>query len=472
MKRLLLMASPEEIRLAVEEDGVLADYLAERMDREDLVGRIYRGIVKNTVPAVKGCFIDLGTGKNGFLREEDALPGRRLTEGSTVLVQIVKDSTATKGPLVTEKISLAGRYSVLLREKGYIGISRKIRSEAARGHFRKLAKSLCPEGMGLIVRTAAGDAPEEEVEADLRRLAGTWSVIEKRSRVGRGAALLFRRGDLAVRACREFLDDSVGAVITNEEESLARMEGLLREEAPEKARLLRLEKGPLFARYHVEEQIAGLFERQVPLPSGGSLVIDYTEALTAVDVNSGSFRAAGVPHDEAAFLVNREAAVVLMRQLRMRGVGGMILVDFIDMASEEQKEALLAVLRKEAARDRVKTAVLGMTRLGLVEMTRKRTAHRLEQNYYETCPLCRGRGSVLSPSSVVLRIHEALEAARRAGTLPGAVVVECSPDAAALLETEEEQFRLAAITLRPVRIESCPDMRPGVFSVLADHSVL
>ena len=472
MKTLLLSVSPEELRLAAVEDGVLTDYLAERMDREDLVGRVYKGIVKNAVPAVKGYFIDLGIGKNGFLREEDCLPGHRPTEGAAVLVQVVKDSTATKGPLLTEKISLPGRYSVILREDGYIGISRKIRSEAARGHLRKLAKEICPSGVGLIVRTAAGSVPAEEVEQDLRRLAGSWDILWRRGRIAKAPALLFRGSDLALRACREWMDDSVEHLITDDRESLERMRGVLLAEAPEKADRLLYEKGPLFQNHHVQEQIDRLFDREVPLPSGGSLVIDYTEALTAVDVNSGSFRSAGIPHGQAAYLVNREAALELMRQIRMRGIGGMILVDFIDMDTNQQKEALLAQLRKDAAKDRVKTVVLGMTKLGLVEMTRKRTGHRLQQLYEEPCPLCGGTGSVPSLSSVVIRIHDALEAARNLGTLPGAILIECAPEMAALLKTEEEQFRLKSIAFRSVRIAAMTGMRRDVFSILADHSGL
>lgn len=472
MKTLLLSACPEETRLAVVEEGRLTDYMTELTSREDLVGRVYKGVVKNAVPAVSGFFVDIGLAKNGFLREEDCLPGARPTEGASLLVQVVKDSTATKGPLLTGKISLQGKYSVLLNEKGFIGVSRKIRSEKGRNRLRQTAKEVCPEGVGLIVRTAAGDAPEQEVEQELRRLAGTWQTIGRRSRITKAPALLFRGKDLTVRACREFLDDAVDRLVTDDKDSFQRMEALLQEEAPEKKGKLSYEPGPLFQNYHVEDQVEALFEREVPLPSGGSLIFDYAEALTAVDVNSGSFRQGGIPHGEAAYLVNREAAEELLRQVRMRGIGGMILVDFIDMEKEKQKDDLLALLRKEAARDRVTTVVLGMTRLGLVEMTRKRTTHRLVQNYYEPCPVCGGTGMVPSEDTMVLRIHEALAAAKERGTLPGAVLIECHPDMARRLSSESEQFRLVTIAMRPVRIAPAEGMRRDVFSILADHSSL
>ncbi len=472
MKTLLLSACPEEIRLAVVEEGRLTDYMTELTSREDLVGRVYKGVVKNAVPAVSGFFVDIGLAKNGFLREEDCLPGAHPTEGASLLVQVVKDSTATKGPLLTGKISLQGKYSVLLNEKGFIGVSRKIRSEKGRQALRRMAKEILPGGVGLIVRTAAGEAPEAEVEQELRRLAAAWQAIGRRCRITKAPALLYRGKDLTVRACREFLDDTTDRLVTDDRASFQKMEALLQEEAPEKKEKLFYEPAPLFQKYHVEDQVNALFDREVPLPSGGSLVFDYAEALTAVDVNSGSFRQDGIPHGEAAYLVNREAAEELLRQVRMRGIGGMILVDFIDMEKEKQKEDLLALLRKGAARDRVTTVVLGITRLGLVEMTRKRTTHRLMQNYYEPCPVCGGTGMVPSEDTMVLRIHEALAAAKAQGTLPGAVLIECHPAIARRLEEEKEKFRLVTMAMRPVRIAAVPGMRREVFSILADHSPL
>ena len=470
MKRLLLSVRPEETRLAVEEDGELVDYLAERAGQEDLVGRIYKGIVKNVVPAVKGCFVDLGTGQNAFLRNSDCLTenGRLPTEGSAVLVQVVKDSTPTKGPLVTGKVSLPGRYSVLLTDSAYIGVSKKIRSEEKRKALRDAARAHCPEGLGLIVRTAADSAGEEEAVQDIERLASQWAVIRRRAKVEKGPALLYRGSDLSIRAIRDFLTDDIGAVITDDEATAERLGRLMEEEHLPGAGRVRHEAPPLFRRYHVEGQIEELFQREVPLPSGGSIVIDYTEALTAIDVNSGSFHRKGISHSEAAFLVNREAAAVIARQIRMRGIGGMILIDFIDMDTKEQQEALLAALRRETAGDRVKTVVVGMTALGLVEMTRKRTAHRLFQNYYEPCAACGGTGYVLSAASVVLRIHYALEEQKARGGIPYPLVIECHPDVAKLLETAEEEWYLASTMLRPVRVEARSELRRDVFSILAD----
>lgn len=472
MKQIFLSVRPDETRLAVMDGGRLVDFAAERTDRPLLVGRVYKGVVKNVVPAVKGLFVDLGTLKNGFLRNEDCLGGKVPTEGSTVIVQVVKDSTDTKGPLVTERVSLPGRYAAILTDTSYIGISKKIRVEEVRKRLRKAAKLALPADLGIVVRTAAGDAAEEDVEQEIHRLAALWASIQNRARLEKGPALLYRNSELAVRTVRDFLTDDVESVTTDSKEAYDRLTALIEDEHLGGNDRLRLEMGPLFQNHHIESEVARLFAREVELPSGGSIVIDYTEALTAVDVNSGSFHRKGIPHEEAAYLVNREAAVEIMAQLRMRGVGGMILIDFIDMETEAHKEGILSLLRKEAARDRVKTVVLGMTALGLVEMTRKRTAHRLIQTAYDHCPLCGGTGYVLSLGTLVSRIFRALEEEKARSSMPRPLVIECHPDVAARLTEGDTPFRLKSLMLRPVRVEGRPDFKRDVFSILADPAAM
>ncbi len=472
MKRIFLSVRPDEQRLAVTENGRLVDFAEERTDRPLLVGRVYKGIVKNVVPAVKGRFIDIGIGRNGFLRNEDCLDSAHLpTEGSAILVQVVKDSTDTKGPLVTEKISLPGRYAALLTDTSYIGISKKIRSEEKRSALRKAAKAYCPDGLGLVVRTAADKASAEEVGEDIRRLAGLWASIQKRAKLEKGAALLYRNSELPVRTVRDFLSDDVESVTTDSRETYDRLVSLVEDEKLGSAERIQYEEGPLFKNHHLDDQVARLFAREVELPSGGSIVIDYTEALTAIDVNSGSFHRKGIPHEEAAYLVNREAALEIAAQLRMRGIGGMILIDFIDMDDEAHKEGILAVLRKETAKDRVRTVVLGMTALGLVEMTRKRTAQRLIQNNYDRCPLCHGTGYVLAVGTIVSRVFRALEEEKARGGIPRPLVIECHPDVAHMLNTEDNQFRLKSLMLRPIRVEEKTGMARDTFSILADNGL-
>lgn len=470
MKQMFLSVRPDEQRLAVTENGRLIDFAEERTDRPLLVGRVYKGIVKNVVPAVKGRFIDIGIGRNGFLRNEDCIDRAHLpTEGSAVVVQVVKDSTDTKGPLVTEKVSLPGRYAALLTDTDYIGISKKIRSEAQREALRAAAKACCPEGLGLVIRTAAGKAGTEDVGEDIRRLAGLWASIQKRAKLEKGASLLYRNSELPVRTVRDFLTDEVERITTDSRDTYDRLVSLVEDEKLGSAGRICYEEGPLFKNHHLEEQVARLFDREVELPGGGSIVIDYTEALTAIDVNSGSFHRKGIPHEEAAYLVNREAALEIAAQIRMRGIGGMILIDFIDMEEPLHNEGLLSLLRRETAKDRVRTVVLGMTALGLVEMTRKRTAQRLVKSNYDCCPLCHGTGYVLAVGTIVSRIFRALEEEKARGGIPRPLVIECHPDVASVLETEDCQFRMKSLMLRPIRVEGRPGIAREVFSILADN---
>lgn len=470
MREILLSVYPQETRLAVCENGKLIDFAAEREDAESLVGRVYKGVVKNVVPTVKGRFLDIGIGQNVFLRDADALIcGKSFpTEGASCLVQILKDGTDTKGLLVTMKISFPSRLVVLLAESDYIGVSRKIREDAERARLRDTAKKIVPKGLGVILRTSSAHAAPETLEAELSRLVTLWETVQKRARIQKTPGLIWRDGNLAVRSLREYLTDDTGAIVTNDEETAALLSSHLREEGRALIRI-ELKKGNLFQLYGIEEDVALLFSREVPLPSGGSLVIEHTEALTAVDVNSGGFRNAGISHEDAAYLVNLEAAAEIARQIRMRGIGGMILIDFIDMETDAQKDGIVAALRRAVSTDRVKTVVLGMTKLGLVEMTRKRVGRRLADKYTELCRHCGGSGRVPSVSAVVLDIQRALAHEKGKGSWP--VCIECHPDIAEVLSAPEEIFLLKSILWRPVRIRANETMRREVFSLLRDSDM-
>ena len=396
MKQILLHVTEEEKVLAVLDEGVLSDISVEKAEETDLVGRVYKGVIRNVVPSINGMFIDIGIGKNGFLRTKDILSKEPHTEGASVLVQVEKDSTETKGPLLTEKISFAGKYAVALLATNYIGISKKIRSEEKRASLRAMARDICPSGMGAIVRTAAEKAETEELRRDLSALSAVGEIVSRRFKVEKAPKLLYRDGDLAVKSLRDYMTPDVESLITDDRPTFQRLRQLAEGEGFPAEKIRCYEgKEPLFQASHVDEQMKALFDREVPLPSGGSLVIDYTEALTAIDVNSGSFQG-NMPHGELAFLLNQSAVKEIARQIRLRGIGGIILIDFIDMERKSQEARLVELLKEEVRKDRVKTVVCGMTSLGLVEMTRKRTVHRLWQNYYETCPLCHGQGRILS----------------------------------------------------------------------------
>ncbi len=468
MKQILLHVKPEEKILAILEEGLLSDISVEKTEETNLVGRIYKGVIRNVVPSINGLFIDIGIGKNGFLRTKDILSKEAHTEGASVLVQVEKDSTETKGPLLTEKISFAGKYAVALMNTDYIGISKKIRSEEKRATLRRTARSICPSGMGAVVRTAAETAEAEAFEKDILALAHIGEIVAKRYKVEKAPALLYRDGDLAVKALRDYMTDDVEMLWVDDKETYERLRQIAESEG-----LCPLEKIglydnriPLFHAFHVEEQIQSLFEREVPLPSGGSLVIDYTEALTAIDVNSGAFKG-NMPHTELAYLTNEEAAREIARQIRLRGIGGIIMIDFLDMDKKSQQEKLVHFLKNEVRKDRVKTVVCGMTSLGLVEMTRKRTVHRLWQQYYDTCPICHGTGRILSQEAMAGKIVEDLRNRAGQGFFKTDLLIQCQADVAKLLNQDEWKTRLEDLVHHDVTVEDSGNENREVYAILS-----
>ena len=451
MKEILLCIAPGETRLAVTANGKLFDYATEREGEESLVGRVYKGTVKNVVPSVKGRFIDIGIGQNAFLRDSDALAvsSHYPTAGASVLVQVVKDATETKGPLVTMKISFPGHLCVLLTESDYIGVSRKIREDETRVALRKTAKESLPKGIGIILRTQAGNAAKEDVEKEIERLSHLWETVQKRAKMQKKPGLLYRDHELSVRLLREFYSVDLKTIRVNDEETAKRLSDMAQDEGNTDFSIS-YESGNLFAKYGIEEDIENLYRKTVELLGGGSIVIEPTEALTAIDVNSGGFLSPDIPHEETAYLVNLRAAEEIARQIKMRGIGGMILIDFIDMETDAHKEAVVALLRKAVAADRLKTVVLGMTKLGLVEMTRKRGERTLWQKECEPCPYCKGEGHIPTVSSVVRQIHRALLEEKGKNANP--ICIECAPEVAGRLAEPDEIFLMKSISYRPVSV--------------------
>lgn len=470
MKELLLHLRPEQTVLALLSDGRLEDLSVERAGEENIVGRVYKGIIRNVVPSLNGLFVDIGIGRNAFLRTKDVVSKKQAhTEGAPVLVQVEKDSTESKGPLVTEKISFAGTYAVALYGTGYIGISKKIRDEKKRDFLRRHAKEICPPGMGLVVRTAAEAAGEEDFRKDLASLSHLMEVVEKRYALEKGPALLYRDGDLAVKSLRDYMGKDIDRLLVDDHDTWLRLSRMAEDENicdPHKV-VLYEEKEPLFAHFHLEEQMRQLFDRVVPLPTGGSLYIDYTEALTVIDVNSGSFKGKGIPHDQLAFLINKSAAYEIARQIRLRGIGGMIMVDFIDMEKKGEKEELIRILQAAVRDDRAKTLVLGMTSLGLVEMTRKRTTQRLWQYYFDTCPLCHGTGHILSAPAAADRILEDLENRRTRGPFKGDLEITAPPEVAALLAKAPFKERLERTAGKEVAVKENPAFTRETYTILS-----
>ena len=453
MKTILVNCAPEETRMAIVANDELLAVEVERESQSHLVGNIYKGQVQNVLPGMQAAFIDIGWEKNAFLYIGDGvphegakgtMPAARIHIGQKLPVQITKDAIGTKGPRATMHLSIPGRNVVLMPTADYIGISRRIEGEAERARLKEIAAHICPEGMGLIIRTAAHGQTEESFQEDVDRLVRLWQTLQAKNKMAKAPALLYRDADLIVRLVRDSFTEEIDALYIDDADAWRRVKELVESISPELAQRVHLyeEREPLFRRYGVEEEIERLGEREVVLPSGGSIVIDKTEALTAIDVNTGRFVGKANLGD-TVYRTNLEAAAEILKQIRLRDIGGIILVDFIDMDTDEQKEKLLAFLRDRVRFDRTKTNIVDITALGLIEITRKKSRQNLESIIYSPCPYCHGRGRVESPETIAIRICRdirRLESKAHAG----AYEIEVASRIARAVETAEPLARLAA----------------------------
>lgn len=421
-RNILLETTSGQTRLAMLEDDNLIEYYVERKGQEKLSGNIYLGRAANILPGMQAAFVDIGLEKNAFLHAGDILVDsadrealrnqlgaqsikKMLKPGQEVLVQVVKEPGGTKGPRISSPVTLPGRFAVLLPTVEYIGVSRRIEEETERNRLRDIAERLRPKGMGLIMRTAASKAGEEDVRRDVEYLTRLWQSIQLRAQHSTAPALLHRDESLAHRSVRDMLTDEVQALLVDDEElfkTARETAGMLSPELQERVALYR-EPEPLFERYRVDSQLSKALSRHVWLKSGGYLVIDHTEALTVIDVNTGKYVGSSSLSD-TIFKINCEAAQEITRQLRLRDVGGIIIIDFIDMESEEDQERLLALLRQMLKQDRTKTNLVGLTGLGLVEMTRKKVRQPIYHQLWRQCPVCQGSGMVPSDETVARAI--------------------------------------------------------------------
>ena len=430
----------DETRLAVIEDGRLAEIYICRLDGENLSGNIYLGRVENVLPGMNAAFVAIGMDKNGFLSAGDGATGDERIEklarpGQEILVQAVKSQPGGKGPRLSGHVTLPGRLLALLPDVRYVGVSRKL-DDDARARLHALGEALlCETGAGLILRTAAAEADEDAIRAEYARLNALWADIQRRAEHGIAPRLLHDDNALALRAVRDRLGGDVDAIWADGAacfEELRLFTGTL---APEYVDRVRLHDGatPLFDLYRVDAQLDKALQKYVWLKSGGSLVIEETEALTVVDVNTGK-NVGKRSAEETVFRNNLEAAEELMRQLRLRDIGGIVVVDFIDMKSKEHREALLDALRSLAKRDRVKVNVVGITGLGLVELTRKKERQSLSRQLLHTCSDCSGNGVVPSHETTARRIVREIANRRRRGD-ESPLLIEAAPKVCGWLKT-------------------------------------
>lgn len=416
-EEILVNITPQETRVAVLHLGAVQELHIERAQCRGLVSNLYMGRVVRVLPGMQSAFIDIGLERAAFLHVADIWEARRngeperpieqiLHEGQNLMVQVIKDPIGTKGARLSTQISFAGRYLVYLPQETHIGISQKIEGEEEREHLRKRLHQLMPADItgGFIVRTMAETAEDVEMQADIDYLRRLWSSIQARGNCA-APCLLYQDLDLSLRVLRDFVNRDTSRILIDSRETYQRMVEFAKSYTHtvyDKLQHYGADR-PLFDLYAIEDEIAKALGQRVDLKSGGYLIIDQTEALTTVDVNTGGF--IGVrSFDDTIFKTNLEAAQVIARQLRLRNLGGIIIIDFIDMENEEHKNAVLGEFRKSLTRDRTHMTINGFTTLGLVEMTRKRMRESLAHILCETCPTCQGRSKIRTAQTMCYEI--------------------------------------------------------------------
>lgn len=443
----------EEKRVAILEDKELVEVFIERSDSERLVGNIYRGIVKDILPGIQAAFIDIGYEKNAYLTVEDAISNKEfsedgesiytdvknynieeiLREGQEITVQVVKEPIGTKGPRVTTHITLPGRQLVLLPNADYVGISRRIENEEERAKLKKIAEKIKPKNMGLIVRTVSEGKREEDFKNDINFLVKLWEKIKKSEQSGPVPRCIHRDLNIIYRAVRDMFTWNIDKFIINDRQEYNKVLELVEMTSP--ALKLRVEcfskNIDLYEHYQIDSMIEKALSKKVWLKCGGYIIIERTEALTAIDVNTGKY-VGNNNLEETVLRTNIDAAKEIAKQLRLRDIGGIIIIDFIDMHEEEHQKQIIDTLKQALKKDRTKTTVLGMTGLGLIEMTRKKVREGLASIVLYDCPLCEGTGKILSPESVARNATKEISK-YFTKTIANAIQVEVHPTVAKVL---------------------------------------
>lgn len=472
MKQLFISRDRTETRVALLEDGRTAEFYVEPRDCPSLVGNIYKGRVENVLAGMDAAFVDIGLERNGFLcvdevnaPEEQVRARRKITHllegGQEVLVQVARDAMGGKGPRLTTQLCLAGRHLVYMPLATGSGVSRRLEG-AERERLRLVCAELDPVKGGLIVRTAAEGTAAEVLRRDLRFLQHVWDGVERRAAAMPAPSLAYREADLAMRSVRDLLGPEFGTVVVDDAGLHRRLVNFLRALAPELSGRMELYKGdtPLFEQYALDGMLRKALTRRVELPSGGYIVIDRTEAMTVIDVNTGSY-VRGRFLEDTTLRTNVEACREIVRQLRLRDTGGIIVIDFIDMVAPSDRDAVLVALRAELAKDRTKTYVVEISPLGLVEMTRQNVTPGLSDVATIPCPTCRGEGRVISDDFALVEVERSLRRLA-ASSAPTGLRAEVHPRIAArLLEAEGAWIRvLEAETGRRILVQPAGDRVP------------
>jgi ribonuclease G len=474
---LLINVEIGETRVALVENGILAEFYVERTQDRSPVGNIYLGKVTRVLPGMQAAFVDIGLERAAFLHVEDVIPThdvekiasidgadeerdddehpskmRKLTrktpirdvlkEGQSIVVQVSKEPIGTKGARVTGHVSIPGRYAVYLPTVDQIGVSKRIGNDKERRRLKEVIESAKPPQGGLIVRTVAAGLTKKKLKADISYLVNVWTdTMKKREHTKEGPALLYRELDIVLRACRDLFIDEVDKVIVDNAEQYQRIVSFIHSFMPERVHCIEQYRGtdPMFDEYGIEDEISRALARKVPLPSGGYLILDQAEALTAIDVNTGRFTGKGKDVEETIFQTNLEAVREIAYQLRFRNIGGLIVVDFIDMERASHREKVFREFLEVLKHDKAKTTAVRISELGLVEMTRKRTRDSLGRTLFEPCFYCDGTGHLMSKVTIC---HEILrQITRERDSLPGyKIIVNAHPAICDRMQREEKEF--------------------------------
>ncbi|MBR9990350.1 MAG: Rne/Rng family ribonuclease [Gemmatimonadetes bacterium] len=481
--------------MAILEDDVLAELMVDRPDAERLVGDVYIGQVQAVLPGIQAAFVDIGTDKAAFLHVSDVAPEDdddddddekekdrdrdrperyppiqdMIAKGQKLLVQASKEPIGTKGPRVTTHISLPGRFLVFMPGSSHIGVSRKIDDREERARLRAMAKEVVPDGVGVIIRTVGEELTREVFQREFNTLHETWKKIQKRAKSARPPALIHREAKLTSGLIRDVFTAKVDALTIEGSEVYNEVKTYLDGLDPELMKRVHLyvDPVPLFDKYGIEDAIREAFQRRVDLPSGGYIIIEPTEALVSIDVNTGRYTGKKDP-EKTILKTNVDAAKEIARQLRLRDIGGIVVCDFIDMETRANQERVLQELRQHLSRDRARTRAFQVSELGLIEMTRQRVRPSLFQSLTEPCPHCGGSGRVFRPETVVRRVERAI---RRIAVQQREkeVTIRVHPQVALYILEEEPDFmrRLEKNLSLDVDLRDDPVMKQDEFRLLA-----
>lgn len=481
MKTFIFNMLTNERRLAILENKKVVEILIERPDINKIVGNVYKGKVVNVLPGMQAAFVDIGLDKNGFLYRDELVSFQQSTEneeikkersisqfvtvGQEILVQVTKEGFGKKGPRLSEVVSFPGKYIVYMPNAGYIGVSKRMQTEEVREQWRKIGADLCQGDEGMIIRTATEGLTKEKVAQDLFFLRKLWEEVWKEGKSLKPPSLIYEDNSILEKIVRDINFDEVEKIIIDTMKDYLLLKEMFTPfpELLEKLQFYQGKEG-IFTYYNIEAELEKAMRRQVWLKSGAYLVIDQTEALTVFDVNTGKFTGKQDLQDTIV-KTNIEAAKEIARHLRLRDIGGIIIIDFIDMKDDKDKETVLRAFNTVLKNDRTKTNVLGFTGLGLLEMTRKKVRQNLQDSVSSTCPTCHGKGKVLSDEAIAHKVERALWEYK--GMDSDAILVEVPPTVVPIIKgTKDEHVKRLENALHyQIFIKPNPELAPNDFAI-------